>query len=156
MKSLIECLEHWALVQPDQAYCTFLDGAGRPREQYTYRTLLERSRRLAEHLAADVGVRNRERVLLAYTPGLECIAAFFACVLLGAVPVPVAPPLERVSRYAVGRLSTIARNCRSRIALSTNRCINELSLSEVPQQRGSKPSDGATSLTWIATDQIDG
>ena len=37
-------------------------------------------------------VKPGDRVLLAYPPGLEMITAFFACIRLGWIPVPVYPP----------------------------------------------------------------
>ena len=59
-----------------------------------------------------------ERVLLAYPPGVEMICAFFACVRLGLIPVPVYPPTGHGFQAARDKTEFIARDCQAAAVLT--------------------------------------
>src|SRR5215470_12265200 len=92
MQSIADYLEKWVEDIPEQALYTFIDGAQQIVESYTYRRLHERSNYLAACLQATGRIRCGSPILLIYPPGLEVIVAFFACLKLGAIPVPIPPP----------------------------------------------------------------
>ena len=92
MKSIIteftaRCLEH-----PNQLLFALINKHGAINESYTNIEFDERTKILASYLQNKVEIKEEDRVLLAFPPGLEMIVAFFACVRIGAIPVPVYPP----------------------------------------------------------------
>ena len=53
------------------------------------RSLLARARARASCAVAQLGVARGDRVLLCYLPGIEFVAAGWACLRVGAIAVPV-------------------------------------------------------------------
>ena len=68
-----------------------------------------------------------EPVLLVYPPGLELIAAFIACVKVGAIPVPVPPPATSGFAAASQRLTLIAKNSGAKVALTDHSVVSAIS-----------------------------
>ena len=158
MESVIHSLENYAGLQPDALVYAFLDGAGEVADSYTYRRFHTRSNYMADVLRRTGAIRYGEPALLVYPPGLEFIVAFFACVKLGALPVP-APPLDAsASAGACERLAAIAQDCGATVALTTREHIEHIrratGCSAGPARRVSQGLLG--SLDWRATDEIQG
>src|SRR5215204_5269999 len=141
MNSLIAYLEHWATVQPDQRYSIFLNVHGNETESYTYRELNQRTRCLAEYLARHAGLKRGDRALIVYPPGLEIIAAFFACARIGVIPVPVYPPVQATPERSLAKLSFIVNDCQPVVALTTQRFQQTFATAD---------------FKWIATDHVKG
>ena len=118
MKTLTECLETGVRSVPDRPLFTFLDRALRPVGAYTWRGFHHRTNGLARVLVDDLGVEAGEPILLVYPPGLEMIAAFVACVKIGAVPVPVPPPAGSTSAVAAERLTLICGDAGAKRGLT--------------------------------------
>jgi thioester reductase-like protein len=119
MQNILECLEHWTKEDPQKSLFTFLDAAGREERRFTYRSFADHTRRLAAHLARQAGLAHGDRALLVYPAGLEMIAAFFACLRLGAIPVPVHAPPAGSAEGGFQKLEFVARDCQAKVALST-------------------------------------
>ncbi|MFT5585332.1 MAG: fatty-acyl-CoA synthase [Cognaticolwellia sp.] len=77
----------------------FLDRHGRPNEQ-DWAGTRERALAVSGQLIA-LGIEHGERVVLVYATEPDFFAAFFGCMLAGAVPCPVYPPvrLGRMDEY---------------------------------------------------------
>jgi thioester reductase-like protein len=151
MESIVDLLDHWAGVQPDARFSSFLDIEGQEKESYNYLELHERTRHLAEYLATEAGLRRGDRALLVYPPGLECVAAFFACARIGVLPVPACPPSKASPGAGLAKLAFIARDCGATAALTTDDF----------RRAFSAPGDGTPAATpaqlrWIATEQVRG
>ena len=158
MTSIIEYLDHWALLQPEKRLCSFLDIHGNETDSYTYQTFYNRSHYLAEYLSQHKGVQPGDRVLLVYPPGLDVIVAFFACARLGAIPVPVYPPTPLTFEKGLASLSFIARDCGATAALSTRALYHgycQFTREGLPDARLEQRA-GLPHLTWITTDDIQG
>ncbi|MGD8495747.1 MAG: fatty acyl-AMP ligase [Gemmatimonadales bacterium] len=98
----------------------FLDRAERV-EHLGYDELHERACDTARGLA-DLGVRRGDRVAIVLPTCPAFYDAFFGCARLGAVPVPLYPPvrLGRLGEYHA-RTAGMLRGCRARIVLSDAR-----------------------------------
>lgn len=83
--------KNWAEQQPEQRIFAFHDARGHIVEDYSYRSFLERVDTLAARLLEITGLRTGDRVILAYQPGIEVVAALFACAKAGFVAVPTQP-----------------------------------------------------------------
>jgi acyl-CoA synthetase (AMP-forming)/AMP-acid ligase II/alkylation response protein AidB-like acyl-CoA dehydrogenase/acyl carrier protein len=95
-QTLAGILRWRARTQSDREAFTFIGDAATHR--VTYGELAGRAEALARGLAARVSAADGApggRVVLACPPGPDFVAAFFACLLAGAVPVPVQPPGRR-------------------------------------------------------------
>jgi 8-amino-7-oxononanoate synthase len=104
----------------------------------TFGGLDERARAIAARLQ---GMRLAgERIVLAYPPGLEFIAAFFGVLYAGCVAVPLCPPHRR----SLDRFDAIARDADARVVLSTAAAI---------AQHQAMAADGAA-IRWFATDEV--
>src|SRR6516162_2705955 len=108
---------HWAAVHPDKCFSVFLDRHGKPRETYTYQSFEARTRFLAEYIHHETALQRGDRVALVYPPGLEMVAAFVACVRMGAIPVPV-PPVASVANGGASRLGSVMLDSGAALALT--------------------------------------
>ncbi len=97
-----------------------LDRDERP-EFLTYADLRDRARDTGQALRA-LGVEPGDRVALVLPTGFTFYDAFFGCIMVGAVPVPLYPPV-RIGRLAEYHKQTATQltGCRVRLVLSDER-----------------------------------
>lgn len=104
-------LEETAGSDPDRLLYTFRNALGAVTRQCSFGEFHSHTDGLAQALFDTGLVRASEPVLLAYQPGLDFAAAFYACAKIGSIPVPVPPP----GRTRVGgdtqRIEHIAKDC---------------------------------------------
>jgi thioester reductase-like protein len=141
MEFVTDFLNAWAGVQPNKPLFSFVGADGAQQDGYTCSRFAEATRHLAGWLRRAHGLRLGERVLLAYSPGLNMIAAFFACARAGVIPVPVAKPAGlggglRRGTEQLAHLGAIAVDCGAHTVLTDH------------TPPGWTPSGG---LRWIAT-----
>lgn len=156
METLIDYLQMWEVQRPDHTLFRFVDADGRELEHYTYQAFAERTRELAAYLSTEAGLKSGDRALLVYPPGLEMIAALYACARIGVIAVPVSPPLPMSFDSGLAKLSFIARDCQATAVLSTKQFEYDFRLL-LGQRRGqgvwTDESDaGLPDLPWFATD----
>ncbi|BBU23381.1 thioester reductase domain-containing protein [Mycobacterium xenopi] len=154
METLIDYLRAWEAQRPDQILFRFVDVEGRELEHYTYQSFAERTRELAAYLFAEAALRPGDRALLVYPPGLEMVAAFFACARLGVIAVPVSPPLPVAFEAGLAKLSFIARDCQAKAVLSTKQLEYDYRLL-LGHRQGALPwpdVERPLELPWFATD----
>jgi thioester reductase-like protein len=119
MQSVFEKLQACVDKTPDKLLYSFLDISGSETERYTYHGFMQRVEVIASHLHYHHQLRDNARVLLAYPPGIEMICAFFACVRLGLIPVPVYPPTSNGFQAAISKIAYIARDCQAAVVLTS-------------------------------------
>src|SRR5215217_4205237 len=90
MTSFVEVLRTRAHETPERVAYTFLVDGEADEVKLTYGELDQHARSIAVRLETQ-RFRGR-RMLLLYHPGLEYIAAFWACLYAGVVAVPAYPP----------------------------------------------------------------
>ncbi len=117
--TLVECLAWWARRQPETCFASFWNGDGQRIASYTYAEFEARTRDLAYSFGASMKLAAGARVLLAYPPGLELIAAFMGCVRAGIIPVPVCPPMPPNAASHMHTLLAIAKDCGASALLTT-------------------------------------
>ena len=156
MDTILDYLGHWSAVHPDKCFSVFLDRHGQPRETYTYRSFEARTRFLAEHVDDETPLRRGDRVALVYRPGLEMVAAFVACVRMGAIPVPV-PPVASVANGGASRLRSVMLDSGATLAL-TDSSFGSGSLGSGAAGDNGDPEDPLAGLgvQWLATDGLRG
>jgi thioester reductase-like protein len=156
LDTILDYMGHWAAVHPDKCFSVFLDRHGKPRETYTYQSFEARTRFLAEYIHHETALRRGDRVALVYPPGLEMVAAFVACVRMGAIPVPV-PPVTSVANGGASRLGSVMLDSGAALALTDS--------SFGPGARGNDEAadhagpDGPLArlgVHWLATDRLQG
>jgi acyl-CoA synthetase (AMP-forming)/AMP-acid ligase II len=142
--SVADLLRQRAYQRPRQVAFAFVpdasDAAGNADIIWTYEELNRR----ATAIAAAVGQRAQpgDRAVLAFSPGLDFIAAFFGCLYAGVLPAPATYPKPR---RASPRLDAIVEDCAPRLALTT---AETLSLMRLDEQ-----APAVRELDWIAVDQ---
>ncbi len=140
--TLVNLLQERALQQQSQVAYTFLVDGEAEEVSLTYQALDQKARSLAALLQSMKA--TGERALLLYPPGLEFIAAFFACLYAGVTAVPAYPP-RRNQRMT--RLQAIAKDAEASFALTTKSVLTNLaqSFKEEPE---------LAALQCVATDDI--
>ncbi len=111
--SILERLDRLGVEHPHKLLYSFLDLNGSTIESYSYASFLRRTAAIAGHLLKQGRFEPRDRLLLAYPPGLEMICAFFGCVRAGLIPVPVYPPSSRGFQSALYKMVHIAKDCQA-------------------------------------------
>lgn len=91
--SINAMFEQWVDRQPDQRLFTFLNAHGDVAEDFTYADFAARVDTVAARLAEHEVLKTGDRIILAYQPGIEIVAALFACAKIGLVAIPT-PPLS--------------------------------------------------------------
>src|SRR5688572_1088497 len=118
MPSILPALYEWTERTPDKLLFAFLDRDGHTTESYSYAQFVQRTTDIAAHIQRTFPMSPGERVLLAYPPGVEMICAFFACVRLGLIPVPVYPPTSHGFQAARDKTDFIAQDCQAAAVLT--------------------------------------
>jgi thioester reductase-like protein len=154
METLIDYLRMWEARKPEQILYRFVDAEGSELEHYTYQSFAERTRELAAYLSTEADLRQGDRALLVYPPGLEMVAAFFACARIGVIAVPVSPPLPMAFESGLAKLSFIARDCQAKAVLSTKQFEYDYRLLLNHAQGAQAWPDAARppELPWFGTD----
>lgn len=153
MPSILDKLYQQASETPEKLLYCFLDINGKIKERYSYREFIERTGHIAAHISRSYRINPGDRLLLAYPPGLEMICAFFACVRLGLIPVPVYPPAAHGFQYALYKMTFIAKDCEA-TAVLTNRTFYwsmKLNLAKKRIARFQFGEDYISRLKWIIT-----
>mmetsp|Transcript_19208 Transcript_19208/g.32497 ORF Transcript_19208/g.32497 Transcript_19208/m.32497 type:complete len:110 (-) Transcript_19208:8-337(-) len=94
-KSILEALTEGASEQPTKKAWTFLNDKGEPSDSYSYKELDSASTHLAQSLLTTQKLKENDRVLLVFFPGLDFTVALLACFKAGVIAVPVFPPDPR-------------------------------------------------------------
>lgn len=147
----------WAERQPDKLLYVFLDGQGRTTESYTYAQLVQRTTDIAAYVQRSARLSLGDRVLLVYPPGIEMIAAFFACVRLGLVPVPVYPPSSHGFGAALEKMNFIARDCQAAAVLTQREYYWSMRVNRTRQRIAtlSWQRDDVSRLKWLVSSDAD-
>ena len=152
-QSILAPFYSWVDRNPDQLLYAFLDVEGRITEAYTYAQFKQRTADIAAYLRQTHPLKPGERVLLAYPPGVEMICAFFACVRLGLIPVPVYPPAGNGFQAALAKTDFIAKDCDAAAVLTDRSYYWSMRLNEMRHRVTSLSlkRSVATRLDWIVT-----
>jgi acyl-CoA synthetase (AMP-forming)/AMP-acid ligase II/acyl carrier protein len=157
-KNIIYSLEESAWQQPDALLYAFLDATGEVVDSYTYRRFHERTNHMADVLRRTGVVGHNKPVLLVYPPGLEFIAAFFACAKVGALAVPVPALDSSAPSGAFQKLAAIAQDCGATAALTTHAHLDHVrgTASRNPDVLRWFSDDPIAAIDWFPTDAIQG
>ena len=157
MPSIIEQLRERTRQTPDKLLYAFLDIEGRTTQSYTYASFFQRTTDIAAHIQRSATLRAGDRVLLAYPPGLEIICAFFACVRLGLVPVPVYPPSSHGFQAALYKMNFIAQDSGASAILTERSYYWSMKLNRTRERISSLSfgRDPVSKLDWIVSTNAD-
>lgn len=92
-------------------------------------------------------VARGDRVLLCYLPGIEFITAFWGCLRIGAIAVPVYPPDPNKLAMGVKKLDLVRKSCDARLCL-TERTLNRM------RQLTSMTHTWPSELQWERSDVV--
>ena len=114
-------------------------------EDLSYAELHERAQRIAAHLldAAPVG----SHALLLFGPGLDFVAALFACLQAGVVAVPAMAPHPGRMHRVLPRLERIARDAEVSVILTTAESMQT-------DQSLLEPGSSLAGARWLAVDEL--
>ncbi len=138
---------------PDKLLYAFLDINGRTTQSYSYEAFVQRTTDIASHIHRMHPLKPGERVLLIYPPGVEMICAFFACVRLGLIPVPVCPPSSQGFEAAIYKMNFIAQDCQASAVLTDRSYFWSIKLHRTRTNIAafSLSRDYTSKLKWIVT-----
>ncbi len=141
-KTLIDLLRHRAENQANKTAYTFLVDGENEEVSLTYEQLDQRVRTIAAKLHDRVVIGDR--ALLLYPPGLDYIAAFFACLYAGIIAVPTYPPRRK---RIDPRILAIVADAQASVVLTTNSIFSDMEqrIAHVPELKN---------LHWLATDNL--
>lgn len=108
-------------------FMTWLDDRGREAETMTFEGLWSKAKAVARKMVDDWGVETGDRVLLCYLPGMAFMVAYWGCLRLRVVAVPVYPPDP--SKLAVGlkKLDLVKKSCSASLCL-TEKALDQMRL----------------------------
>jgi 1-acyl-sn-glycerol-3-phosphate acyltransferase len=117
-RTLVEVLEWHALQHPERGHVTVLEDDATAVGSLTYGQLAQRARTIAAGLI-ERDIQPGDRIALMLPTGIDFFEAFFGILYVGAVPVPIYPPLQRaqIEDYA-RRQAGILRNAGARMLIT--------------------------------------
>ena len=119
-----ELLAAWASQKPDAPLFAWLEDKNQSVKatlSLTYGDVEKAAARTAHKLRHKEGVKEGDRCLLVYEPGLAYIVAFLGVARAGAVPVPVFPPEPRRRKTSeLHAFCQIAESCGATFALTSS------------------------------------
>jgi acyl-CoA synthetase (AMP-forming)/AMP-acid ligase II len=124
--TIVDYLRWRAEHQPDRRSHTHLVDGESKEVHMTFGALERRARAIAAHLT-ELGAHGQP-VLLMYMTGLEYVAAFYGCLLAGAIAVPAYPPDPSRPDQSLPRLLSIIADCRPRLGLTSRRLLMGLTM----------------------------
>ncbi|MFL5350899.1 MAG: AMP-binding protein [Hyalangium sp.] len=102
----------------DKVHLAFVERGRQEQHRYTFSQLAAEALRIAGALQR-FGVKRQEPVVLCFTSNQQFISIFYACQLLSAVPVPIAPPFNRDQvPTTLRQLEHIARQTQARAVIT--------------------------------------
>ena len=141
-ETLVDLLRFRAESSPSRVVYRFVPGDSKDVQRITYEQLDRRAKSLAARIRESAA--PGDRVLLLVPPGLDYVAAYFACLFAGTIAVPAYPPHPR---RPDPRISAIVADCQPSVALTS-----ESLLSRIDQWAGG--DDRLASLRWIAANDV--
>jgi acyl-CoA synthetase (AMP-forming)/AMP-acid ligase II len=138
--SLVDVLQHRAAEQPNDLAYIFLPDRGAERLSLSFSELYARALAVAVSLA-ERGQKG-DRAVLLFSPGLDFIVAFFACLLAGVIAVPMMVPRRASSRDAS---TAILADCSARFAMTRRDLLTD-SRPELSERFGTGKLD------WVFVD----
>lgn len=123
--SLVQVVNQYAYLQPDKTAFIYLADGLVEKEKISYAQLNNKMQQIAQELQSHA--KPGDRILLCYTPGLDFICAFMACLTANMIAVPAFS--LRNNRHAE-RLSVIMEDCQAKIILSTDALIERMQKDE--------------------------
>lgn len=157
MPSILGQFYQWVERTPDQLLFAFLDKEGRTTESYTYAQFIQRTNDIACHIRSTHSIQPGARMLLVYPPGLEMICAFFACIRLGLIPVPVHPPAGHGFKASLFKMNFIAQDCEPSAILTDRAYFWSMKLNQTRHRVStlSLKRDFISKLKWIISTDAD-
>jgi thioester reductase-like protein len=146
-------VQAWAERDPDRLLFQFLDIDGHKTESYTRGQFIQRTADIASYVHRRLRLAPGERVLLAYPPGLEMICAFFACLRIGLIPVPVYPPSNHGFEGSLRKMNLIASDCDASAVLSDRAYFWSMKLNRTRRRIGAlfAARDKVSTIPWVVS-----
>jgi thioester reductase-like protein len=154
--SILDKLDKLGDQHPHRLLYSYIDVNGNAIGGYSYAEFLHRTKVIAGHLRKEHGFNSKDRLLLAYPPGLEMICAFFGCVRAGLIPVPVYPPSSRGFQGALYKMVHIAKDCQAAGILTSKDYLGSLktNLARSSVSACGVDVDYVSGLRWIVTEEF--
>ncbi|KAL4163824.1 hypothetical protein KRP22_005251 [Phytophthora ramorum] len=159
---LLERVGKWAAETPTKTMLSFADDKGVVTASLTCAELNKRVQNLAGILIATtqqhnkgLGLKQGDRVLLVYPPGLDFIVSFLACLKAGVVAVPVYPPDPRKMKKDISMFVSVVQNCQAKTALTCAMYYNVKKISAIKDKfTFSGAAQWPEHLSWVVTDDL--
>ena len=126
---------------------------GKVQKSFTYESFSSETSKLAQRLH-ESGLKRGDRALLVYPPSLDFMVAFFACLKVGVVAVPVFPP-NPARKDTLRMFTKITESCGARFALTSMEYNHLKKLAKVKDaltKFKNSVDSWPDQLKWIATD----
>jgi acyl-CoA synthetase (AMP-forming)/AMP-acid ligase II len=139
--------------KPDQNAVNFLNENTDIANSYNFGELANGSRAIAFHIKEVLKLNAGDRLLLVYPPGSDFLFAFFACLMVGVIAVPVYPPDPSKIRKDGHTFNLIRENCGSAYALTSNLFSSFLKYNDI-KQFFIGGNNSLKELQWVVTDKM--
>ncbi|KAJ1573973.1 hypothetical protein NDA12_000727 [Ustilago hordei] len=157
--TVLDILERHSMEIPDKNCLHWVGANGLVNNSLTFRTIWERSERIATHLIQDHHLASQETVLLVFPFGLDFIVAFLGVQRAGGVPVLVPPLNPAQLDKDLAHFNKLAHISDARIALTLGSYSAALNLAS--GWRNIKATFWRTQssqrwidLTWVSIDTV--
>jgi acyl-CoA synthetase (AMP-forming)/AMP-acid ligase II len=138
---------------PDKKFLTFVGDDGSDKVSLTRREFDRRATTIARALLDEYKLQPGDVVLLVYPQSLEFCLAFWACLCIGVIPAPVAPPNPFKLQQDMPNFKEIVQTSGARLVLSESFYMNAKLATEMARIVGLART-AWPKMQWIRTDKI--
>jgi acyl-CoA synthetase (AMP-forming)/AMP-acid ligase II len=111
---------------PDHILYTLINAKGHETQKMTCSQLHKKAEKLASVLVEKGQLISGDHIALLFPPGIDLIIAFYACLFIGVIPVPIRPPYSQNIQTTLPTIKMIIEMSKVKAILSTNSIIKLL------------------------------
>ncbi|KAH7647293.1 polyketide synthase, partial [Cryptosporidium bovis] len=146
---IINQVEHFYKKHPEKNAFVWLNDQGNEESVITYKCLWDSVRFISNFLTNELCLKKGDRIILCYSPGLDFIYSFYACLASGIVAIPVYPA-DPNNKSQVERLRKIVDMSQATTCLTHSSYNRIISLFKF--KYFNEPLWNA--ISWYSTDKI--
>ncbi|WP_462156465.1 AMP-binding protein [Pseudoalteromonas piscicida] len=118
VNNIVDCIRYNALNKPNEIAYEFLTDLVSPTTTITYAELYKEVKQISNGISRHLA--QGDCALLLFPPGIEYIKAFFACLMVGVIAIPLYPPKKNSKADKVFKVAELSN---AKIALTADKDI---------------------------------
>jgi acyl-CoA synthetase (AMP-forming)/AMP-acid ligase II len=153
-KSVLDSLIHYARIQPSNKVWNFINDAMDVVDSFSYLELEKATTELSKELIDVYKLKEGDRAMLVFFPGLAFTASLLACFKANIIAVPVFPPDPRKLQKDLDHFISIQKSSNAKVALTHKQYNYAKKVTDFTNLFQISKQQTWPTLQWIVVDDI--